>query len=64
MLLGGAKFYKIPFQYEYLKHTQLTIDVVPGMGGMSSLENGSGSLCLIRSRVFTDAGQAARSESA
>jgi uncharacterized protein (DUF779 family) len=32
----------------------LTIDVVPGMGGMFSLENGSGSRFLTRSRVFSD----------
>ncbi len=29
-------------QFEYWKHTQLTLDVVPGRGGMFSLENGEG----------------------
>jgi uncharacterized protein (DUF779 family) len=53
--IGGAKFYMSPSQFEYWKNTQLTIDVVPGMGGMFSLENGSGKRFLTRSRVFTDA---------
>jgi uncharacterized protein (DUF779 family) len=42
-------------QFEYWKHTQLILDVVPGRGGMFSLENGEGVRFLIRSRVFTDA---------
>jgi uncharacterized protein (DUF779 family) len=52
--IGGARFYMSPSQFEYWKNTQLTIDVVPGMGGMFSLENGSGERFLTRSRVFTD----------
>jgi uncharacterized protein (DUF779 family) len=52
--IGGAKFYMSPSQFEYWKNTQLTIDVVPGMGGMFSLENGSGQRFLTRSRVFSD----------
>jgi len=52
--IGGAKFYMSPSQFEYWRNTQLTIDVVPGMGGMFSLENGSGKRFLTRSRVFTD----------
>jgi uncharacterized protein (DUF779 family) len=52
--IGGAKFYMSPSQFEYWKNTQLIIDVVPGMGGMFSLENGSGKRFLTRSRVFTD----------
>ena len=52
--IGGAKFYMSPSQFEYWKNTQLTIDVVSGMGGMFSLENGSGKRFLTRSRVFTD----------
>jgi uncharacterized protein len=43
-----------PSQYEYWKHTQLNIDVVPGKGGMFSLENGRGIRFLTRSRLFTD----------
>ena len=53
-VIGGASFYMSPSQFAYWKNTQLTIDVVPGMGGMFSLENGSGKRFLTRSRVFTD----------
>jgi len=58
VLLGevnGAQFYISKPQFEYWKHTQLILDVVPGRGGMFSLENGEGVRFLIRSRVFTDA---------
>jgi uncharacterized protein (DUF779 family) len=51
----GAPFYMSKSQFEYWKHTQLILDVVPGRGGMFSLENGEGVRFLIRSRVFTDA---------
>jgi uncharacterized protein (DUF779 family) len=57
--IGGAKFYMSPSQFEYWKCTQLIIDIVPGMGGMFSLENGSGLRFLTRSRVFSDAELAA-----
>jgi uncharacterized protein len=53
--VAGAPFYISPSQFEYWKHTQLTLDVVPGQGGMFSLENGSGRRFHIRSRLFTDA---------
>lgn len=57
--IGGADFHISASQYEYWKHTQLIIDVVPGRGGMFSLENGSGRRFLLRSRVFSDAESAA-----
>ncbi len=50
----GTPFYMSSSQFEYWKHTQLILDVVPGRGGMFSLENGEGVRFLIRSRVFTD----------
>ena len=53
--IGGAPFYISPSQFEYWKHTQLIIDVVPGRGGMFSLENGEGVRFLTRSRLFEDA---------
>jgi uncharacterized protein (DUF779 family) len=53
--IEGAPFYMSKNQFEYWKHTQLILDVVPGRGGMFSLENGEGVRFLIRSRVFTDA---------
>jgi len=53
-LLDGAPFYMGAEQFEYWKHTQLIIDVVPGMGGMFSLDNGTGKRFLTRSRLFSD----------
>ena len=41
-------------QFEYWKHTHLTIDVVVGRGGGFSLESPEGKRFLIRSRLFTD----------
>ncbi len=51
--IAGAPFYMSKSQFEYWKHTQLILDVVPGRGGMFSLENPEGVRFLIRSRVFT-----------
>ncbi len=53
-LLGDTPFYISRPQFEYWKHTELTLDVVPGRGGMFSLENSEGVRFLIRSRVFSD----------
>jgi uncharacterized protein (DUF779 family) len=52
--LGETPFYMSASQFEYWKHTELTLDVVPGRGGMFSLDNGEGVRFHIRSRVFTD----------
>ena len=52
--VDGVPFFMSKSQFEYWKHTQLILDVVPGRGGMFSLENGEGVRFLIRSRVFTD----------
>jgi hypothetical protein len=41
-------------QFEYWKHTKLLIDVVPGMGGMFSLENPEGVRFLTRSRIYSE----------
>ncbi|HIW60815.1 MAG TPA: DUF779 domain-containing protein [Candidatus Stackebrandtia excrementipullorum] len=41
-------------QYEYWKHTFLTIDVVPGRGSGFSVEAPEGVRFLIRSRLLTD----------
>ncbi|MFZ1829523.1 MAG: DUF779 domain-containing protein [Candidatus Competibacteraceae bacterium] len=57
--IGGCPFYMSAAQFEYWKHTQLTIDVVPGRGGMFSLEGPEGLRFLTRSRLFTDEEQAA-----
>lgn len=52
--IGGAPFYIAKDQYEYWKHTQLIIDVVPGRGGMFSLEGPEGKRFLTKSRIFTE----------
>ncbi len=41
-------------QFEYWKHTHITIDVVPGRGGGFSLESPEGMRFIIRSRLFSD----------
>jgi uncharacterized protein (DUF779 family) len=51
--IGGAPFYMSKAQYDYWKNTQLIIDVVPGRGGMFSLEGPEGLRFLTRSRIFT-----------
>jgi uncharacterized protein (DUF779 family) len=51
--LAETPFYISRPQFEYWKHTQLILDVVPGRGGMFSLEGPEGVRFLIRSRVFT-----------
>ena len=52
--VDGEPFYISKSQFEYWKHTQLTLDVVPGRGGMFSLDNAEGVRFLIRSRVFDE----------
>ena len=42
-------------QYEYWKHTHLTVDVVPGRGSGFSVEAPEGVRFLIRSRLLTEA---------
>ncbi|MEU0934363.1 MULTISPECIES: DUF779 domain-containing protein [unclassified Embleya] len=57
VLLGWVAeqpFYMSAAQYEYWRHTHLTVDVVPGRGGGFSVEAPTGRRFLIRSRVFTD----------
>lgn len=41
-------------QYEYWRHTQIIIDVVPGRGAGFSLESPEGVRFITRSRGFTD----------
>jgi uncharacterized protein (DUF779 family) len=48
-------FYMSGSQFEYWKHTHLTIDVVPGRGSGFSVEAPEGVRFLVRSRLFTDA---------
>jgi len=53
--IGGSPFYISHAQYEYLKRTQLVIDVIVGHGGGFSLEGPGGQSFCTRSRLFTDA---------
>ncbi len=47
-------FWMSASQFEYWKHTHLTVDVVNGRGGGFSIESPEGKRFLIRSRLFTD----------
>ena len=53
--IGGTPFYMSKSQFEYWKHTHLTIDVVPGRGAGFSVETPEGMRFLTRSRLFEDA---------
>ena len=44
-------FYMNEDQYKTWKHTDLTIDAINGMGGMFSLDNGTGRRFLTKSEV-------------
>jgi uncharacterized protein (DUF779 family) len=50
-----VSFWMSQSQFEYWKHTHLTIDVVKGRGSGFSVEAPEGVRFLIRSRLFTDA---------
>jgi uncharacterized protein (DUF779 family) len=52
--VGGMPFFIGGQQFEYWRHTELTLDVVPGRGAGFSLEAPRGVRFLTRSRVFTD----------
>jgi uncharacterized protein (DUF779 family) len=49
--IGGAPFYIGGQQHAVWRHTDLIIDVVPGRGGMFSLDNGRERRFLTRSTV-------------
>ncbi|KWA30750.1 acetaldehyde dehydrogenase [Burkholderia multivorans] len=51
--INDVAFYMSKAQYEAWKHTQLIVDVVPGNGGMFSLERPTGLRFLTRSRLFS-----------
>jgi uncharacterized protein (DUF779 family) len=52
--IGGQPFYISASQFEYWKHTHLTIDVVPGRGSGFSIETPENLRFLTRSRLFSD----------
>ncbi len=49
--IGGVPFYIGGSQHDRWAHTRLIIDVVDGMGGMFSLDNGTGKRFITRSEV-------------
>lgn len=51
--IAGCDFFMARDQFEYWKHTELTIDVVPGRGASFSLEIPLGLRFVTKSRVFT-----------
>jgi uncharacterized protein (DUF779 family) len=54
-LIGETPVWIGARQFEYWRHTQVIIDVVPGRGSGMSLEAPEGVRFVTRSRVFTDA---------
>jgi uncharacterized protein (DUF779 family) len=52
--IGDCDVYMDADQFDYWKHTQLIIDVVPGRGHGFTLEAPEGLRFLTRSRVFSD----------
>ena len=52
--VDGVPVYISGSQFEAWKHTQLILDVVPGRGGMFSLDNGRERRFLTRGRVFSE----------
>lgn len=62
VLLGsieGCEFWMSEDQFEYWRHTHLTVDVVPGRGASFSLEIPLGLRFLVRSRLFAPEEEAA-----
>lgn len=53
--VGGADFFISRSQFGVWQHTHIMLDVVPGRGGMFSLENGREKRFHIRSRLFSQA---------
>jgi hypothetical protein len=53
-MVHGCPFWMSRDQFEYWKHTQLTLDVIEGRGSSFSLEIPIGVRFIVRSRLFTD----------
>ena len=51
--IDGCDFYMAKDQFEFFKHTELTIDVTPGRGASFSLEIPLGVRFMTKSRVFS-----------
>ncbi len=53
-IIADCPFYMSRDQYDYWKHTHLTVDVTPGRGSSFSLEIPLGVRFIIRSRLLSD----------
>jgi uncharacterized protein (DUF779 family) len=53
--IADCEFFMSKDQYEYWKHTHLTIDVIPGRGSSFSLEIPLGFRFIVHSRLFNEA---------
>jgi uncharacterized protein (DUF779 family) len=53
--IDDCEFFMSKDQYEYWKHTHLTIDIIPGRGSSFSLEIPMGFRFIVHSRLFTEA---------
>lgn len=53
--IADCPFYIGSAQFEYWRHTHLTVDVVPGRGSGFSVEAPEGVRFVTRSRLFTEA---------
>ena len=51
--IDGCDFYMAKDQFEFWKHTELTIDITPGRGASFSLEIPMGVRFVTKSRVFS-----------
>ena len=52
--IHGCDFFMSADQFEYWRHTQLTIDITPGRGSSFSLEIPLGLRFVVKSRVFRE----------
>jgi hypothetical protein len=53
--IDGCGFFMSADQFEYWRHTQLTVDITPGRGSSFSLEIPLGLRFIIHSRLFNEA---------
>ncbi|GGG51650.1 acetaldehyde dehydrogenase [Croceivirga lutea] len=52
--IEGCEFYMNQDQFEYWKHTQITVDITHGRGASFSLEIPLGLRFIIKSRLYTE----------
>jgi uncharacterized protein (DUF779 family) len=53
-VIAGCEFFMSADQFEYWRHTHLTLDVTKGRGASFSIEIPTGYRFVIKSRLFTD----------